>query len=294
MKKTAPSGALPQLEISHTALERLFTAWNIPLPKEDWVLLGLRGALPLTVSRGLKSKAVLALRPPDYLHMRCTLGIWHRSGRQVFMAPGSTVPHLSQVEKAIALKGRGANQLEPGYYRDLRKGEHLQGKPRGHAALRQTENRFYRRSLHKPPYREEDRLFFGNPYDNLHCAWNPAPEKEGFSSAGCLVVSGIPQCPRLPEYDENQGPWKFFHDLLYRSPQKKFPLLLLPAEAARQALTQAVAKERLCYGSEGEAVKSLQRRLRGDGIYRGPINGKMDSRTYRAWEKAKQAEKKPK
>ncbi len=325
---------LPRLTLDDDALTRLFTLWNIPLPATGLVLFALRGAVPLespghgeegaesgakegaeedAQGDGWRRRATLELMRPDHIHMRCTLGIWNRATRHLFVARGSTVPHRDNVLKAAArtgaMKGRGTNQLEPGYYTDLTKGEHLQGKPQGHAALRQTGYRFYRRAhlghladngtvANGPDgprdalYTARDPLFFGNPYDNLHCAWNNDPDGPGFRSAGCLVVAGWPHSPRLPDARPNQGAWKTFHDLIYAAPQDTFPLLLLPAQEAAEALASPEnhdalsppsAAPRLVYGSEGEVVKALQRRLYAQGVYTGRITGRLGASTYKAW-----------
>jgi hypothetical protein len=288
-----------RLTLDSPTLERLFALWNIPLSRTELVLFALRGAVlrpgAQAATKGWATKATLDLVAPDYIHMRCTIGIWNRETKQLFVAPGSTVPHRDNVIKAAArkgiMKGRGTNQLEPGYYTDLAKGEHLQGKPQGHAALRQTGFRFYRRAhLAKNPhgkrdtlYTEKDPLFFGNPYDNLHCAWNPDAKTEGFRSAGCVVVSGWPHSPRLPDAEPNSGSWKIFHDLIYASPQKKFPLLLLPAADAADSLTRQKPGTHLVYGSQGEAVKTLQKKLASKGLFGGKVTGLLGASTYRAW-----------
>jgi hypothetical protein len=275
------------------ALERVFEAWNVPIPEKGLLLFALRGCKPLPpVGRGWTKSVRLETVQPDFVHMRCTIGIWDRTTGRVFAAPGSTVPHRDNIKKAATrpgkMKGRGTNQLEPGFYTDLTKGEHLQGKPQGHAALRQTGYRFYRRALALPkngsPYSPKSPLFFGNPYDNLHCAWNIDPAKDGFRSAGCVVVAGWPHSPRLPDAVPNKGSWKIFHDLLYAAPQKKFPLLLLPGDAAAKTLGSMKGGDKhLLYGSRGEAVKALQRRLVARGLYKGRINGILGVGTYRAW-----------
>lgn len=296
---------LPTLTLTHESLERMFAALRIPLGNEDLVLFGLRGCLPSAASKALSGPGIsdaeagwnrsvrLHSAAVDYLHMRCTIGIWDRRGRRVFAAPGSTVPHKDNVMKAAArkgrAKGRGTNQLEPGFYADLTKGEHLQGKRNGHQALRQTRYRFYRRSPTGVPYRGTSPLFYGNPYDNLHCGWNLDGRKPGFSSAGCMVVAGMPHCPRREDQRQNLGPWKIFHDLLYAAPQKSFPMLLAPWEAALAALDPVMGKRAgagtalLLFGSQGEEVKSLQRKLAARGHYRGRITGRLDAPTYRAW-----------
>ncbi len=279
-----------------TTLERLFAIWNVAVPRSNLVLFALRGALPSSALRGWATSIDLETVTPDYLHMRCTIGLWDRKAGRLFVAPGSTLPHRDNVLKAAArkgvMKGRGTNQLEPGFYTDLTKGEHLQGKPAGHAALRQTGYRFYRRAHLKKKgaalYTQHDPLYFGNPYDNLHCAWNPNPDAAGFRSSGCVVVSGWPHSPRLPDARPNSGAWKIFHDLLYAAPQKTFPLLLLPANEASAALAKKKPSPQLVYGSEGDAVKALQKKLAAKGAFQGAINGKLGVGTYRAWMKTKE------
>ena len=293
--------------LDSAALERIFEAWNVPLPEKGQVLFALRGCVAPAGRQALTgwTKSVrLETARPDFVHMRCAIGIWDRERSRLFVAPGSTVPHRDNVKKAAArpgkMKGRGTNQLEPGFYTDLTKGEHLQGKPQGHAALRQTGYRFYRRALSfgrsaspaspASPYTERSPLFFGNPYDNLHCAWNVDPLTEGFRSAGCVVVAGWPHSPRLPDtapsLNKNAGSWKIFHDLIYTAPQKKFPLLLLPGEDVAKALGTKKPAARLVYGSRGDAVKALQRRLAARGLYKGRIDGRLGVGTYRAWNAA--------
>ena len=303
-----PKASSPILLLTHESLERIFAAFHLPLGDENLVLFGLRGCLPVKPLRASNDSnasdarngnpvwsASVKLRSAevDHIHMRCTLGIWDRRGKRLFAAPGSTVPHKDNVMKAAArngrAKGRGTNQLEPGFYTDLTKGEHLQGKRNGHQALRQTGFRFYRRSLTGVPYRGNSPLFYGNPYDNLHCGWNLDGRAPGFSSAGCMVVAGMPECPRREDQGQNLGPWKIFHDLLYSVPQKTFPILLTTSRDALAALGAASEKRApanthlLLFGSQGEAVKNLQRKLAVNGHYRGRISGRLDATTYRAW-----------
>lgn len=288
-----PRPAPGTLEVTPASLERLFVAYGLPVPGTGLVLFAFRGCLPVAVPAGWTRAIRLRPAAVDHIHMRCTLGIWDRDAGRLFAAPGSTVPHKDNVLKAAArkgrLKGRGANQLEPGYYTDLTKGEHLQGKRNGHQALRQTAYRFYRRSRTGVPYTASAPLFYGNPYDNLHCGWNLDGASAGFSSAGCMVVAGLPHCPRREDAPADRGPWKGFHDRLYAAPQKTFPLFLLPAAEARDALRVGAPGTRLAFGSEGEAVKALQRKLAAGGGYRGRVTGRLDARTYRAWKRPRRA-----
>jgi hypothetical protein len=275
---------------SAKTLRRIFALWNLPLPGKGLILFAWRGGLPTATRNGWLRNLTLRTVETDYRHLRCTLGIWDRSQDRVFAAPGSTVPFFENVVRAARrpgkYRGKGVNQMEPGFYADLEKGEHLQGKPMGHAALRQTAYRFYRRSPHPPPYSTKDPLYFGNPYDNLHCGWNLDGKEAGFRSSGCLVVSGMPHCPRLPDAGPNQGPWRTFHDFIYGTPQQRFPLLLLPAAEVGKALAETNPKPRLCFGSQGDSVKALQKKLAAKGLYRGRIDGNLSPPVYRAWNRA--------
>jgi hypothetical protein len=273
--------------LDSATLERLFEAYGVPLPAEGLVLFALRGGVLESAPSGWAKSVRVRPAPIDHIHMRCAIGIWDRAARRLFAAPGSTVPHRDNVRKAAErkgrMKGKGTNQLEPGYYTDLAKGEHLQGKANGHAALRQTASRLYRRAPHGLPYGPRSPLYYGNPYDNLHCGWNLDGQGPGFSSAGCMVVAGMPRCPRRGDAPADLGPWKAFHDRIYAVAQRAFPILLVPAAEAGRLVNGPEGKKALIYGSEGEGVEALQRRLAARGSYRGRITGKLDARTYRAW-----------
>ncbi len=250
------------------------------------MLFGFRGCMPVHPHVSEAYEWELKFAKTDYMHMRCTLGIWNTETKRIFAAPGSTVPNIRYVTRATLKGGRGANQLEPGFYRDLIKGEHLEGKLDGHQALRQSGYRFIRRTLSGIPYSRDDTLFFSNPYDNLHCAWNIKPEVSGFSSAGCLVVAGMPFCKRHPNPRPNTGHWRKFHEIIYSSRIKKFALLLLPAKEAVIALG-GVRGPFLCYGSQGSMVFALQKKLKALGYYKGKVNGILNSSVYRAWDASK-------
>jgi hypothetical protein len=278
------------LKISHLSLEAIFSQWNIKLPPDNLILFAFRGFRPIKTISDWKKEIILEPKDLDYNHMHCTIGIWNRSNKKIFVARGSTVPFADNVMKAAKQKGKyqgkGVNQLEPGFYTDLTKGEHLQGKLNGHEALRQTANRFYRRSLKGFPYTNTDKLYFGNPYDNLHCGWNLKGDTEGYSSAGCLVVAGLPHCHRQDKPQPNQGAWKNFHRLLYAEDQKNFSLLLLKGQDAVEALASLKKKPSMCYGSSGLTVRLLQAALKRSGFYKGMLNGKLDAITYKAWNKS--------
>lgn len=288
--------SLPTFSLNHDSLTTLAQTYGLALPDAGLVLVGLRGAEPKASAAGMRSQFELQVHGVDYQSLHCTLAIWDRHQKQCFAALASTVPHADQVDKAAArkgkLQGKGTNQIEPGFYSDLTKGEHLQGKERGHAALRQTAYRFYRRSKHRAPYRSSDALFYGNPYDNLHCSWNLNGKEPGYSSSGCLVVAGLPHCPRIADSGKNQGAWKIFHELLYAAPQKQFSIFIVSGKEAQSILLEAKTNTkgkpnpRLIFGSRGEAVTKLQNKLIQSGHLKGKPTGWLGTSTYRAWNAA--------
>ncbi len=273
-------------------LKQLFHLLSLKLPKfdQDLVLFAIRAAqiaskknsdhsIP-TITEWLSSVSLQSAKI-DYNHMRCVLGIWDLKNQRIYAAPGSTVPNEKQLRLAHSKGGKGANQLEPGFYQDFIKGEHLQGKARGHSALRQSASRFYRRPVNSWRITKNAPLFWGNPHDNLHCAWNLDPEQTGFSSAGCLVVAGWPACPRIEKQTENQGYWKEYHSRVYQSSQSRYPLLLLDYNILLKAFVQK--HPQIVFGSSGEVVRKVQTKLKKLGLYLGALNGHMDTRTYRSY-----------
>jgi len=271
------------MKLSHNQLKKTFSALGIPIPGDKLVLFSVRAATPKGRTESWVDSLQLAPNKLDYKHMRCTIGIWNPRLKKIFAVTGSTVPHIDEVIKAAAKKGKGTNQIEPGFFTDFYKGEHLMGKLKGHQALRQTANRFIRRTSGKLPYTLKDMLYFSNPYDNLHCSWNPNPKTAGYSSAGCIVVSGSPHCKRIQNSPQNSGSWKAFHKKIYSAKQKKFSMLLIDISVLKKCLSSKPESGLLCYGSQGEQVKKLQLYLKRKGFYTGPISGVLEVRTYKAW-----------
>ena len=290
------------MKLDHGALEEALEIWGLDVSRSrELVIVALCGALPVSPDTRWRKQVAFRRTRLDYRHMRCSIGLWHRPKKQLMFFPASTVPFADQVAKAAERGGKGVNQMEPGLYHDFIKGEHLQGKPKGHQALRQTASRLIRRSTHGVPFTNEDRLYYSNPYDNLHCGWTLHPEKPGYSSAGCLVLPGWPHSPRLRDGRLNRGFWKVFHDAVYGVGQKKFSCVLWRAEDLKNSLealldvkhlkreptaTGASRDSWLMFGSRGEAVVALQKYLKAEGVYRGRLSGSLDAPTYKAWNAA--------
>ncbi len=269
--------------LTHKHLLRLFDLWHLLLPNQGYVLFAFRGLTPVSPSPNWKKCWRLTPKKVDYIHMHCSIGIWNTVSQSIYIAPGSTVPHKSQVELAVAKGGKGANQLEPGFYNDYKKGIHGEAAENGHQALRQSSNRFIRRTVRGIPYTNNDPLFFSNPYDNLHCGWQMDPSKKNYSSAGCIVVAGHAFAPKQPDPKPNAGFWKIIHNILYSTSQRRYAFLLLDASQIRRSFKRNPKGRFFCYGSSGPEVQRLQSFLKSEGIYKGGLSGQLDARTYKAW-----------
>jgi hypothetical protein len=107
-----------------------------------------------------------------------------------------------------------------GYYRFV-KGIHLQNAPRAHPALKQAGTRVCRRTADNAIYEDTDPAVVDVDDDNLHAAFGEAPDGT-YSSAGCQVVLGFPECG---EY-EDKPLWPTFRDRAYAlDHQEKFGYL---------------------------------------------------------------------
>ncbi|MBF0431803.1 MAG: hypothetical protein HQK83_11020 [Fibrobacteria bacterium] len=269
--------------LKHKTLLQIFKRLGLKHPSQRLIIFAFRSFVPKGVCKAWQAQCSIKPAKLNYTHMRCTVGIWDQERGRIFIAPGSTVPHKTQAESSALKNGKGANQLEPGFYQDYQKGFHLEGSARGHQALRQTKPQFIRRTEIGIPYTTHDRLLFSNPHDNLHCAWNLSPDTPGFSSAGCIVVAGQPHLPSEASSGPNRGHWKTFHEYLYQTKQNRFDLLLLDAPLLKGLLIQNAHRPLVCYGSKGKAVKEIQKKLIALECYSGPVNSHMDTRCYRAW-----------
>jgi hypothetical protein len=270
--------------LSAESLRRLSAINGFSIPAEGMVFFGLRGCLPVTEgSQEFQWEHSVELTPVDYLHPRCTIGQWLVTEGQIALFPGSTAPHLRYVKKAVAKGGAGVNQLMTGYYKDYRKGVHKAGAPTAHQAFRQVEGRPLRRTGDDSDYDNDDRVEFGNPYDNLHAAWSMGGNHEGYASLGCQVVVGYPRCPHRGNQPD-VGPWKEFKSNAYSIPQESFPYLLLTALDARNVAASGGSPltARLRFGSQSPLVSELQTRLKDADFYEGAVDGSFGERTLRA------------
>ncbi|WP_162054686.1 peptidoglycan-binding domain-containing protein [Pontibacter pamirensis] len=276
---------MSNFQISHTLLANLCRRNRFPVAQELMIFLGIRGSLPVfPENHAFATTHDLMLSSTDHQHPRCTLVQWLPAQGLLAVFPGSTVPHLKYIRKAMTRGGAGANQMLTGYYADYRKGDHnLSSPPTRHRAFRQMEARYVLRTLDDEVYEADDRMEFNNPFDNLHAAWSMGVNHADFASAGCQVVVGYPKCTRRGGSPDS-GPWASFVRNAYAQTQDHFPYALLTGQDYYRAAagTFDASDYRLRYGSVGEEVRLLQQRLKAKRFYEGIVDDKFGSRTMNA------------
>jgi hypothetical protein len=253
------------------------------MPDNQMIFFGLRGCLPLRDnSSQFKEGHEMEVIPYDHIHARCTLGQYHpEKGIAVF--PGSTVPYMDYIRSSLEQGGSGANLLMTGYYANYHKGWHNEGRNTGHRAFRQDGYLPVRRTSDDLNYDNDDRIDYTRPYDNLHAGWCMGVDNDHFSSAGCQVVIGFPQCVKRNDAPDI-GPWKIFKENAYAIEQEDFYYMLLTGREAQEvALNQGnKLSVRLRFGSKGELVRTLQTRLKELNYYEGDTDDEFEARTLKA------------
>lgn len=191
----------------------------------------------------------------DHVLMNCLFIVI--DGKKMLPLNGSTTPHDKYLRRAKDKDGKGANQLELGFYKHYVKGIHNPSPDTSHAALRQTRIQPVRRSRNNAVIDSDDYIQLGNFNDNIHAAWANVGGKT-HASAGCQVIAGYPDCKKR---SGNTGHWKLFHDYIYSLEQISFNYLLIPYRWIESTVNKKMS-EILIFGSEGDRVRELQARLR--------------------------------
>jgi len=247
-------------------LSRLCQRNLFDIPLDGMIFFGIRGCLPVQPDdQDFKLEQELRLTELDYTRVRCTLGQWLPAERKLAVFPGSTVPFITNVQKAKLGKGIGANQLMTGYYPSYERKKHMpKTKVNWHDAFGLKEGALsaIRRSEDDTDFDAKDRVEVSNPHDNIHAAYSLNPEGN-YSSSGCQVVLGFPQCDSK-RFSPEGGPWKAFKSNAYGiTNQGTFPYVLLDAREvnllAEDRLQPLQARAR--FGSSGNTVKRLQAAL---------------------------------
>jgi hypothetical protein len=272
---------MPIFSLTHNLLQNLCAINQFALPASEMLLVGVRGAI---VSDGndqsFKSQQSLNAIDINYINPRCTILQWRPLNKELAAFPASTVPHQTNVKKAVA-GDDSANSLLTGFYKDYRKGVHKAGSLTAHDAFRQNAVHPFRRTFDDLDFDKDDRIEYDNPHDNIHCGWFQSLSSPNFASAGCQVIMGFPQCEK-PGRDKNVGPWKIFHDNAYSITQNSFPYILVTGLEILNAFTNGGKKAKLRFGSNGPKVKSLQQALKDRKFYEGIVDGDFGERTMKA------------
>lgn len=260
-------------------LRRLFQINQFEIPQNEMVFFGLRGCLPMDArAEQFLDRHSLVVTDVNYLNPRCTIGQWIPARRVFTIFPGSTVPHMKYIQKALARGGAGANRMFIGYY-TYTKGKHRPSPSGTHDAWRHpdTELRPILRTGDDLKYEITDKIELAVPYDNLHAAWSSGTGGS-YSSAGCQVIVGFP--------NPNRGPWKTFKNYGYSIPQTKFRYALLEGLKAAQVASNpnTPLTARVLFGSSGDLVRKLEEALVAKGLHPAgdKINGVMDVETWKA------------
>jgi hypothetical protein len=197
--------------------------------------------------------------------MRCTLGHW-QPGKGFAVFPGSTIPFGETVRAQLAAQGNGVNQLSPGRYPRFEAGFHKRSQGRaGHWALLQGCPLAVQRTADDVDYDLADRWQIDTKMgNNIHCAFGMGPPSNlansVYSSAGCQVIAGrvtkgVPGTAK--------GPWAKFIIPFQPGGQTAAEYVLFPDTEVERMIKDQFRGERIVLrmGSQGDAVKQLQRKL---------------------------------
>lgn len=240
-------------------LTKVLAALSITLPKdsEKIFFFGVRGALPTGGTDVAASGELDGSKPVNYQTMRCTLGQWWPDSDKLALYRGSTVPTLRYIEASADRDGKGCNLVLPGLYTFIR-GTHRAGTKTAHEAFRELGDKLICRTdddgLYEP---DSDQVEIDTPCDNCHAAWG----EDGYSSAGCQVVSGKP----------GEGAWKRFKDRGYEANLSLYRYLLLPSGSWVNLVT--AGEPAVMIGSRGDRAKAVQEALIQRGLLEGSADG---------------------
>lgn len=259
-------------------LRRLCQVNQFAIPENEMVFFGLRGCTPMDARHEqFLDRHTLTVTEVNYMNPRCSIGQWIPARRVFAIFPGSTVPHVKYIKKALSRGGLGANRMFIGYYSYI-KGQHRPSSSGTHDAWRQPDDepRPILRTPEDLKYEITDKIEISVPYDNLHAAWSSGLNG-GYESAGCQVVVGFP--------NPNRGSWRTFRDYGYSIQQRKFRYVLLEGLKAAQVVANpnTPLPARVLFGSSGELVTRLEEALVQQGLLRpDQVNGLMDVATWNA------------
>lgn len=266
-------------------LRKLFRVNSYPYSETRYMVFGIRGAKPVgTGFDTFKTSHTIEMSTLNYTNPNCIIGVWNPVENKLALFIGSTVPHLKYIKKHKEGTAR-ANAMQSGFYSFYSKGYHRpKNAGNAHQALRLATNIVMRRSTNDLVYGNDDPIEVGNPNDNIHAAYCNDANGE-YSSAGCQVIVGQPKCPNRGNLD-NTAYWKKFFNIIYNEAvsQTNFDYSLLrytDAEAVA-AMGNSPMDARLRFGSKGNLVLELQKKLKDKGYFSTSMDGDFGRNTLMA------------
>lgn len=246
------------MKINYKTIQDLMKFLNI---NDNVHIIGVRASSSSEYGKWL-DEIDIESKQIDHENMNCSFILIDQN--KLMILQGSTTPHKKYLTKALENDGKGANQLELGFYRYYSKGLHFPSEQTAHKALRQTRKQPVRRSSDNLSFDLNDRIEIANVNDNIHAAWCNVNGKT-HASAGCQVIAGYPDCKKRKG---NTSHWKIFHDYIYSLKQNEFNYLLV-SFAWLERIVNNCMKELIIFGSNSDKVKSIQKffNLSQDGIY---------------------------
>lgn len=272
------------ITISDALLRRLCQLSAFPFDEGEMLFFGLRGCVPINPDDQTWGRTrTVSGSPLNYRNPRCVLGQWLPADKEIAIFPGSTVPTVKYIEAAVADEGDGANQLFTGRY-EFEKGIHRKDTPIAHKAFTQIGSRIFLRTADDSIYEFSDRVETGNPFDNLHAAFETGLSGT-YLSAGCQVVSGTPSC----QVAADSGPWVSFRDNAYKSSQDTFNYLLFDSNEADRwddNLDETGGLKIRCGSHESalppgheDVIRTVQTKLQEAGFYDGAVDGDFGTKS---------------
>lgn len=265
-------------------LRKLLRVNSYPYSETQFMVFGIRGAKPNSADFDtFKSSHTIEMSDINYLNPNCIIGIWNPVQNKIALFIGSTVPHLKYIKKHKEGTGK-ANAMQSGFYSFYEKGYHNPNPNNAHQALRLATNIVLRRSNNDLVYTNDDPIEVGNPNDNIHAAY--CDDATGnYSSAGCQVIVGQPKCAGRGNLG-NTGYWKKFHNIIYNDAPSQlhfnYSLLRFVDAEAVATMGDGLMEARLRFGSKGNTVLELQKKLKSKGYYNTDLDGEFGRNTLLA------------
>lgn len=266
------------MELNDESIQDVCNRFQFVLNKQEYCLLGIRGALPVAALNGRPERGYsfsyshqISVIEPNYNFPCCTIAIWNTQTNKIAVYPGSTVPSKDFLMRMPQKRGE-FNILCPGNYR-LSKGLH----PRNSkyiqypALLMNGKALVYKPELVRVPSGLDFSFENVKPEvilagDNLHATgYEPGIGENAMSllnlpvdSSGCITVCGCPQLYQRNHYSSSHwNSWQVFYEFLDKQEKCDYSLMLFDFKDFDHS-KQSKNTIELRYGSEGENVYELQ------------------------------------